>query len=108
MMATLSSEENGFGQDHHRSEISRANKSRVDGPTGVAKWGVPSTDDLALFKPREEKKESKKKEAEEKKKEKPRKKEQIQEKRKSVLRWLRRMLQHPRMLKRPSRRLMKQ
>ena len=46
------------------TEIPRTKKRRVDGPTGAAKLDVPSTEDLALFKPREEEKEAKKKEAE--------------------------------------------
>ena len=74
------------------TEIPRKKKRRVDGPTGAAKWDVTSTENLALFKAREEEKEAKeakKKEAEEKKKEKEEereakkkeKEEQIQEKR---------------------------
>ena len=51
---------------------------RVDGPTGAVKLDVPSTEDLdlALFKPRVEEKEAKKKEAERE----AEKKKQIQEK----------------------------
>ena len=73
------------------TQIPRAKKRRVDGPTGAAKWDVTSTENLALFQAREEEKaekEAKKKEAEEKKKEKEEqreakkreKEEQIQEK----------------------------
>ena len=39
------------------TEIPRTKKSRVDGPTGAAKWDVTSTENLALFKNREEEKE---------------------------------------------------
>ena len=38
------------------TEIPRAKKNRVDGPTGAAKWDVTSTEKLALFKNREEEK----------------------------------------------------
>ena len=58
------------------TEIPWTKKRRVDGPTGAVKLDVPSTEDLALFKPREEEKEAKKKEAERE----AEKKKQIQEK----------------------------
>ena len=39
------------------TEIPRAKKNRVDGPTGAAKWDVTSTENLSLFKNREVEKE---------------------------------------------------
>ena len=73
------------------SEILWAKKRRLEGPTGASKWDVASSENLALFKSREDEKaekEAKKKEADEKKKEreeereakKKEKEEQIEEK----------------------------
>lgn len=93
-IAVLGTEENVFDNilaAKTVTEIPRAKKKRVEGPTGAAKWDVTSDQNLALFKAREDEKaekEARKKEAEEKKKEreeereakKKEKEEQIQEK----------------------------
>ena len=93
-IAVLGTEENMFDKilaAKTITEIPRAKRRKVDGPTGAAKWDVTSPENLALFQSREHEKaekEAKKKEAEEKRKEregekeakKKEKEEQIQEK----------------------------
>ena len=94
-IAVLGTEENVFDNilaAKTITEIPRAKKKRVEGPSGAAKWDVTNDQNLALFKAREDEKaekEARKKEAEEKKKEreeereakKKEKEEQIQERR---------------------------